>query len=60
MNGPVRPPLRSDAATPDVAVARAIYPLLCTVASKARYKKNFPVSPGPSMKNALAFFENVV
>ncbi|MCE0481943.1 hypothetical protein HAX54_040156, partial [Datura stramonium] len=43
---------RTDAATPEVVVAKAINPLDHTAANKAWYKKVFPVPPGPSMKNA--------
>src|SRR6266540_1697303 len=47
----VLPPGMMDAATPDVAVAIAIFPSLRTLASSALYRNVFPVPPGPSTKN---------
>ncbi|KAJ1256565.1 hypothetical protein BS78_K004500, partial [Paspalum vaginatum] len=47
----VLPPGMMEAATPDVAGAIAILPSLRTFASKALYRKVFPVPPGPSTKN---------
>ncbi|KAM3257292.1 hypothetical protein ACQJBY_049554 [Aegilops geniculata] len=47
----VLPPGMIEAATPDVAVAIAMFPSLRTLASSALYRKVFPVPPGPSTKN---------
>lgn len=55
----VHPPRRIDAATPKVAVAKAIYPIERIVASKTRYKKVFHVPPEPSMKKGPAAFKEI-
>ena len=53
----VRPPGSIEAATPELAVAKAMNPFVLTAANKARYKNVFPVPPGPSMKKAPDLLE---
>jgi len=48
-----------DAATPEVAAARAIYCVDRNVVSNAVYKYVFPIPPGLSMKNAPCLFEKI-
>lgn len=49
---------RSEAATPELAVAKAINSMCLIVASKARYKKLLLIPLGPSIKNVPNLFEN--
>lgn len=51
----VHPLGRIEATIPDIAIVIASRPLKRSVANKARYKKVFPVPPGPFIKKAPIF-----
>jgi hypothetical protein len=51
----VFPPSNNNAAIPDDAIARAIWPSRRTIASKRLYKMVFPVPLRPSIKNRYCY-----